>query len=307
MRAAASGPRVASAAACGAIAIWSLNALAGGAALAHLTVLQVLSLQFGGAFVVLAIARGLRPGRTAATVRPTLVIAIGVVGLTGTIAMQYLAFATAPLVAANAIAYAWPLLAVAWNAVIPPARGSRASLALAVVGFGGVVLLFAARDGAGAAGSAPVLGYVAALLSALAMAGYTLTAGRSGARTSDLLLVGTGAGALGTLPAALLEGAAWSPVWAVALSLGIGVAMMALGYGLWTRAMADPVGVRLAPAAYLTPLLSTALLLATGERLSPLGLLGCALIVLCATGAVFDVMPRRPRGRIAAMRSPATP
>jgi len=143
-------------------------------------------------------------------------IAIGVVGLTGTICLQYLAFASAPLVAANAIAYAWPLLAAAWAAIAPGARGSRASLGFAVVGFGGVVLLFAARGGGGLSGTAPMLGYVAALGSAFAMACYTLMAGRSGARTSDLLLIGTGVGALGTIPAALLEGAPWSPAWAVA-------------------------------------------------------------------------------------------
>ncbi len=71
--------------------------------------------------------------------------------------------------------------------------------------------------------------------------------------------------------------------------------MMAAGYGLWTLAMANPVGPRLAPAAYATPLLSTGLLLATGQRLSPLGLLGCALIVLCAAGVVFRALPRRDR------------
>ena len=206
--------------------------------------------------------------------------------------MQYLAFATAPLLAANAIAYAWPLLAVAWTALACERPGSRASLPLAVVGFAGVVLLFAARPGTGSSGSAELVGYAAALGSAVAMAGYTLTAGRSGARTGDLVLVGTGAGALATIPAALLEGAAWSPLWAVALALAIGVAMMAVGYGLWTRAMAHPAGARLAPAAYATPLLSSGLLLATGQRISALGLLGCALVVLCAAGVLADTLPR---------------
>lgn len=300
------GPAVAAAG--GAVAIWSLNAAAGGAALAHLTVLQVLALQFGGAFLVLALGRALRGGEpaTEAAAARARVIAIGVVGLTGTITLQYLAFATAPLVAANAIAYAWPLLAAAWIALAPGAGGSRVTLALAVVGFGGVVLLFAARGGAGSAESAPLIGYVAAAGSAVAMAGYTLTAGRSGARTSDLLLAGTAAGALGTVPAALLEGAPWSPFWAVALGIGIGVAMMAVGYGLWTRAMANPVGARLAPAAYATPLLSTGLLLATGQRLSAVGLLGCALIVVCAAGVLLGALPRETNGiRPRACRQPA--
>jgi len=58
--------------------------------------------------------------------------------------------------------------------------------------------------------------------------------------------------------------------------------------------MAHPLGERLAPLAYATPLLSTGLLLATGHRLSPLGLVGCGLIVVCASGCVLDALDRRP-------------
>lgn len=297
-------------AACGAIVLWSANATAAGAALAHLSVLQVLALQFAGAFATLVVARRVRGDavQRSALLR-TQTLALGVIGLTGTITLQYVAFATAPLVAANAIAYAWPLLVAAWTALAP--GGRRSPLLLAIVGFGGVVLLFAARDGGGSSGSAPLLGYAAALGSAFAMAGYTVSAGRTEVRAGDLLLAGTGAGALATVPAALLAGDAWSPAWAVALGLGIGVAMMAGGYGLWTLAMAHPAGVRLAPAAYATPLLSTGLLLATGQQLAPLGLVGCGLIMLCAAGVAFDSMPRRsrstsPSGRPAA-RASSTP
>jgi drug/metabolite transporter (DMT)-like permease len=283
------GPAVAAAG--GAIALWSLNAAAGGAVLVHLSVMQVLALQFGGAFVALAFTRAAcRRGPARRGIFGGRVIAIGVIGLTGTIGLQYLAFATAPLIAANAIAYAWPLMAAAWAAVAPGAHGSRTSLMLAVVGFGGVVLLFSAHESNGPAGSAPWIGYVAAL----AMASYTLMAGHSGARTTDLLLVGTGAGALGTVPVALLQSAPWSPLWPILLSLGIGVVMLAIGYALWTHAMAHPLGERLAPTAYATPLLSTGLLLATGQRLSLLGLLGCGMIVLCASGVVLDAARGRP-------------
>lgn len=286
------------AAAGGAIALWSLNAAAAGAALGRLSVLQVLALQFSGALLTLIVARRVRGDAVhrSALLHPTTLM-IGVAGLTGTIALQYVAFATAPLVGANAIAYAWPVLAAAWTALQPGGRRSPTPLVLAVIGFGGVVLLFAARDSGGAPGSAPLLGYLAALGSAVAMAGYTVNAGRSGARASDLLLVGTSAGALMTVPAALLEGERWSPPWAIALSLGIGVAMMAVGYGLWTRAMAHPAGLRLAPAAYATPLLSTALLLATGQQLTPLGFVGCGLIMVCAAGVGFDAVPRHRRDR----------
>lgn len=290
----------AAAAAGGAIALWSLNAAAAGAALEHLSVLQVLALQFGGAFLTLIVARRVRGDavQRSALLHPK-TLTIGVLGMAGTIALQYVAFATAPLVAVNAIAYTWPVLAAAWTALQPGGRRSPTPLVLAVIGFGGVVLLFAARDGGGGSASAPLLGYLAALGSAVAMAGYTVSAGRSGARASDLLLAGTTAGALMTVPGALFEDERWSPPWAVALGLGIGVAMMAVGYGLWTRAMAHPAGLRLAPAAYATPLLSTALLLSTGQQLTPLGFVGCGLIMVCAAGVGFDAVPRdrRDRGR----------
>ena len=170
----------------------------------RVSVSQVLALQFGGAFLVLACFRILVPTTRAptSTGRRGRLALIGAVGLPGTMVLQCPAFAVAPLVAANAIAYAWPLMAAAWTALAPGKRGSRASLVLAVVGFGGVILPFASRQDGGQAGSASVIGYIAALGSAVAMAGYTLTAGRSGARTNDLLLLGTGAGAgaIGRIP-----------------------------------------------------------------------------------------------------------
>jgi drug/metabolite transporter (DMT)-like permease len=280
------------AAAAAAILIWSTNAAAAGAALRGLTVTQVLALQFGGACATLAAARALsstrRGGDAAARMSLNVPVAVvAVAGLAGTMALQYVAFALAPLVAANAIAYAWPLIVAAWLGV---ARGSRRPLALALAGFAGVLLLFAARDGGAGGGSAPLAGYVAALGSAVAMAGYTLSAGRVATRATDLVLLGAAVGAAVAIPAAVAQGASWSHGWAVALGLYIGIGPVAVGWGLWTFAMADPDAARLAPLGYATPLLSTCVLLATGQRLAPLALLGCALIVLCATGVVVDAL-----------------
>ncbi|MDQ3252125.1 MAG: EamA/RhaT family transporter, partial [Actinomycetota bacterium] len=106
------------AAAFAAVALWSTNALAAKLALAEFGVVQVLALQFGGATVTLAalrVARSARTGGADETVqRPSLRLpyvlggmAVGVVGLTGTISLQYLAFATAPIVEANVLAYGW--------------------------------------------------------------------------------------------------------------------------------------------------------------------------------------------------------
>lgn len=65
-------------------------------------------------------------------------VAIGVVGLAGTVFLQYLAFALAPIVAANVLAYAWPLLAALWIAATLRTRRAAALAGLAVLGFGGV-------------------------------------------------------------------------------------------------------------------------------------------------------------------------
>ena len=213
-------------------------------------------------------------------------VAVGVVGLAGAIALQYVAFATAPLIAANAIAYAWPVMVAVWLA----RRGAagRATLGLALAGFTGVVLLLTqGADATGEAG-APLLGYVAALGSALAMAWYSLAAGSAPGRSADLLLIATATGAVATIPFAVAQAGSWSPVSAVALGLYTGAGPMAAGYALWTYAMSHPAGARLAPVAYATPLLSTLVLVAAGERLSPLGFSGCALIVLCAAGVLLD-------------------
>ena len=57
--------------------------------------------------------------------------------------------------------------------------------------------------------------------------------------------------------------------------------------------MSHPVGIQLASIAYGTPLLSTLVLLASGERLETLGLIGCGLIALCSGGVV--VVAQRSR------------
>lgn len=66
------------------------------AALHGLTVIQAFALQFDGACLTLAAVRAIRTRGS---------VAVAVLGLAATMTLQYLAFALAPLVAANAIAY----------------------------------------------------------------------------------------------------------------------------------------------------------------------------------------------------------
>jgi len=294
------------AAAFAAVALWSTNALAAKLALAEFGVVQVLALQFGGATVTLAalrVARSARTGGADETVqRPSLRLpyvlggmAVGVVGLTGTISLQYLAFATAPIVEANVLAYGWPLFAAIWAAVAYRTRRALTGVPLAMVGFAGVALILGSGGGFGAAGGGTA-GYAAALASAACMTLYTVASGRSRVPADASLLL---ASTLGMVFALVLCAAGtapwvWSGAGAWAASVYAGVGPMAGGFLLWSVAMSGEGVERLAPLGYATPLLSTALLLLFGETLAPGGLLGSALVLVCSVGVL--IMDRKERG-----------
>jgi drug/metabolite transporter (DMT)-like permease len=210
------------------------------------------------------------------------------VGVAGTISLQYLSFATAPLVQANIVAYSWPLLVAAWLALSRLTRGSSWSLGCAVGGFGGVALMVAGGTSGG--GGSP-WGLAAAAGSALCMALYTLAAPRTAGREHGALVWATGLGAAAALVVTAVTGMPGQVGPALLAAAYTGVGPMAAGYLLWTRAMASDEGRSLAPLAYGTPLLSTALLVVAGRPLEGIGLIGAA-ITLAATAAVL----RRPRG-----------
>ncbi len=293
------------AAAFAAVALWSTNALAAKLALAELGVLQVLALQFGGATATLAalrVARSARTGGPGETVQlPSLRLpyvlggmAVGVVGLTGTISLQYLAFATAPIVEANVIAYGWPLFAAIWAAIAYRTRLALTGVPLAMVGFAGVALILGSGGGFGTAGGGTA-GYAAALASAACMTLYTVAAGRSRVPADASLLL---ASTLGMVFALVLCAAGtapwvWSGAGAWAASIYAGVGPMAGGFLLWSVAMSGEGVEKLAPLGYATPLLSTALLLLFGETLAPGGLLGSALVLICSIGVL--IMDRKGR------------
>ncbi len=150
----------------GAVLLWSTNAYAADLALARMNVGWLLLVQYATAMAALLAVRSahrLRVGAVAVASltpgsahradaearrrRPAALL--GVVGLTGTIFLQYLAFATAPIVAANVLAYGWPLLAAVWVAAIRRSRHALPSAGLAAIGFGGVALIFTSAAQAG--------------------------------------------------------------------------------------------------------------------------------------------------------------
>lgn len=296
-----------------AIGFWSTNALAAKFALAELGVVQVLALQFGGAALTLVTlracrshaARADRVDRSSEAVRRSSLllsdalggVLVGVVGLTGTIFLQYLAFATAPIVEANVVAYGWPLLAALWAALAYRSRQTFAGVPLAMVGFGGVALILGSSGGFGVTDGGAA-GYIAALASAVCMAFYTVMSGRSRASVDASLLLATAFGMVFALALCLTGFAPWTwtsaGVGAWVASVYAGVGPMAGGFWLWSRAMSGGGAKRLAPLGYATPLASTVLLLLFGETFTSGTLLGALLVLICSIGVL--VMDRKERG-----------
>lgn len=315
-------------AAVSAVALWSTNAYAADLALAQMGLSWLLLVQFCTAAAALLAVRALlrrrRPAAAGCAGEPCVddratgvgrldrgAILIGVVGLTGTMVLQYVAFATAPIVAANVLSYAWPLLAAVWLAATRRSRHAMVSAALSVLGFVGIALIFASpgRSAGGAADDgAASWGYLAALGSAACMAIYTLGASRRPATEATTLLIpatiiGTAAVAVLTL-VSNAPGPTGSGVLA-AVYLGLGP--MAAGYALWSRAMSGGGAERLSPLGYATPLLSTLLLLGTGAPATSTALLGIGLVLICSVGVVAHARFGRSPARSVAQRGTARP
>lgn len=273
-----------------AVALWSTNAWAATVALDAMSVGWLLLVQYGIAtaeFLAVSLVRRWKP-ITAGGALTGPAIGIGVVGLTGTIFLQYVAFATAPIVAANVLAYAWPLIAAVWVVLTIRSRRAVVVVGLAMIGFGGVGLIFTSSGAADTSSTTTAnWGYAAALGSAAAcMAVYTVATSRIHLAATDLLLP---AAVVGVLAAVVLTASTSSPWpqpvgWVAAGYIGLGP--MAGGYGLWTLAMSNGGAERLAPLGYVTPLLSTMLLLATGSPATATTLAGIFLVLVCRIGVL---------------------
>ncbi len=269
-----------------AIALWATNALVASRVLTTLPVEQVQVLQFAGAALVFALAQMFAP-RDAG--RSVLGLALGVIGVTGTMMFQYFAFAAGPIAQVNIIAYAWPLLvavlAVASGRIARPGR----FLVLTILGFFGAALVLT-RNLPGGSFGAFGMGPVWALLSALCMATYSAAIGRIRSHQGAAHLAGATVGLILAAVFCARSGLgfpepAGSGFW---LGLYLGIGPIGLGYLFWARAMkADPTG-RTAALGYLTPVASTALLMSVGATMPPLALLGGAIVVACCALTGFE-------------------
>jgi drug/metabolite transporter (DMT)-like permease len=275
--------------AAGAVALWSTNALVGKSLLESHPVSQVQFLQFVGAALVFIVIRlmsrenvpreNLLPDNSPNAVRAALVpIAVGIIGLVGTMVLQYVAFASMPVIEANLVAYTWPLMVAAVVIIIEnPQRPVLLGLT-AILGFVGVALVISGgHDHSWFQGN--LVGYLAAFGSALCMAFYSTVVGRLAASPDRLLLPSALVGAVLTFLWCLHDGIAWRADPHLLLGLYLGAGPMGLGYYFWSRALKLEGGGKVAVVAYLTPIASTLLLTLSGERLTVTAIAGAVLVI----------------------------
>ncbi len=206
-------------------------------------------------------------------------LALGVYGLFGYHAALFIALQTAPSVQANLVNYLWPLLIV----VLAPLflRSSRLSLRIilaAIVGFTGAAVAVLS-GGAGTGGFE--IGYLFALVAAIVWATYSL--GTKVTAPFPTAAVGVFAFVAGALaicahflfePTVAIEMSDWS------LLVLLGIGPLGAAFYFWDFAIKHGNPQQLGLLSFLTPLLSTALLVTvTGEEFSPLLILSAALII----------------------------
>ncbi|WP_225248303.1 DMT family transporter [Mesorhizobium sp. J8] len=203
---------------------------------------------------------------------------VGFLGLVGTMVLQYIGFASMPVIEANLVAYTWPLMTAA--AVILLGRPRRPLLLglAAALGFVGVALVISG-GGAQSWFEGSFVGYLAAFGSALCMAFYSLMVGRLAVAPERLLLPSALTGVALTFAWCLHDGAVRPSGAHLLLGLYLGAGPMGLGYYFWSRAAKLDHGGRIAVVAYLTPIASTFLLTLSGESLSMTAIAGAVLVI----------------------------
>ena len=211
---------------------------------------------------------------------PARTLALGVYGLFGFHFLLFIALRLAPPVEANLVNYLWPLFIVVLAPVfLPELRLKIAHVLAALAGFAGAAIaILGSGSGAGAAWS---WGYLPALGSAFIWASYSLLTRRVPPfPTAAIGLFGLVSGVLSLVCHWLLESpATLAPAdWLLVAAMGLGP--LGAAFFLWDAALKRGDPRQIGVLSYITPLASTALLLAvTGRGMSASIALAAALII----------------------------
>lgn len=248
----------------GAIALWmSLASL--GVLLRHIPpfLLTGVALLIGSLLALPAVLADRRQWQI-----PAATLALGVYGLFGYHFLLFIALRHAPPVEANLVNYLWPLFMVVLAPLLRAGLKLHAlHVAAALLGFGGAAIaILGARQGAASSGGWS-WGFVPALASALIWASYSLLTQRVKAfPTAAIGLFGVVSGGLSLLchwalePPAALSGRDWL------LLAVMGLGPLGAAFFLWDKALKLGDARHIGILSYLTPLGSTALLMAISGR-----------------------------------------
>lgn len=284
----------------GAILLWgTLAAL--GVALAHVPPFLLTGLALGvGGLLALPLS-GFDPRRWRV---PPATLALGVGGLFGFHFLLFMALRLAPPVQANLINYLWPLFMVLLSPLLLPGlRLRRVHIAAALLGFAGAgVVILAGPAASPAAPDGWSWGYLLALLSALVWASYSLLTQRvphfQTAAIGGFALI---SGLLSLVCHAALEPRVALSLRDVLLIAALGLGPMGAAFFLWDMALkrGDPRHIGI--LSYLTPLVSTALLVVSGERAFSWSIALAALMIV--TAALLGTRPSGVADNKAALKS----
>ena len=223
---------------------------------------------------------------------PAKTLTVGVYGLFGYHLMLFIALQTAPAVEANLVNYLWPLLIVVLAPLFTRSLklGARNIIA-AIAGFTGAAIAISSA-GAGAGPLGFEIGYLFAFAAAVIWATYSLlTTKLPTFPTSAIGLFGLVSGLLAIAAHFVLEDPAVISAsdWVLLVILGLGP--LGGAFYFWDAALKIGDPRRIGLLAFLTPLLSTTLLLVvSGRALSWQLLLATVLII---GGALLGSKPSR--------------
>ena len=235
-----------------------------------------IGLIIGAAVSIPSLRFGIMPWKV-----PAKTLLLGVYGLFGYHLMLFLALQNAPAVEANLVNYLWPLLIVLLSPIFTKSLALNFRYVLAAIsGFAGAVIAIT-YNGSGFGFSSIEVGYFFALAAAVIWATYSLG-------TTKVPIFPTPAIGLFALVSGVLAiGAHFLFEPAAAISSSDWLLLVVLGAGplggafyLWDAALKIGDPRRIGLLAFLTPLLSTALLVVvSGDSLSWQLLIATALVV----------------------------
>lgn len=248
-----------------AIAMWSsLPALT--VALRPLPPFQQLAVTFAISSVAGIIWLTVRGAGVLAAVRqPIAALALAALALFGYHALYFTALQRAPAIEASLINYLWPLLIVLFAAFLPGERLRATQFAGCLFGLAAAVLLIT-RGGGMRIDPRYVTGYLAALAAALTWAGYSVLNRRFASVPSTALVAACALVALlGAMAHRMME--SWvdpTPLqWLIVVALGLGP--VGAAFALWDHGTKHGDIAVLGTLSYAAPVLSTLLLLSTGQ------------------------------------------